>query len=240
MKYNLSHRYIRASANLEKLERAAKQLEELNDQVVYLGGCVVGLFITDPAALDVRPTVDVDCIIDIISRSNHGKFEEALRKKGFIGGDIICRWHYGEDIMLDVMPADRKILGFSNIWYKDALQYAVSHQIAVDLHIRSVSAPYFLAIKIEAFKSRGNNDFRASQDFEDIITVIAGRAEIVEEVMSSAIKLRVYLRQFFEDMFTNPEFESALPEHLNEGSITEQRVQMVTTRIMHMIAVEGA
>lgn len=38
-----------------------------------------------------------------------------------------------------------------------------------------LSAPYLLATKIEAFKTRGNSDFLGSHDFEDIITVIAGQ-----------------------------------------------------------------
>lgn len=55
------------TSNLAMLERVARKLEKLNDEVVYLGGCTTALFITDPLSLDVRSTVDVDCIIDVIS-----------------------------------------------------------------------------------------------------------------------------------------------------------------------------
>lgn len=71
--------------------------------------------------------------------------------------DVICRFRYNE-IILDVMPTDQKIFGFGNPWYKKALQHAVNHKIADDLIIKSISAPYFLATKFEAFKMRGNND----------------------------------------------------------------------------------
>ena len=80
------------------------------------------------------------------------------------------------------MPTDETILGWGNFWYKEAIQHSVDHKIAEDLIIKSVTAPYFLATKIEAFKSRGNNDFLGSHDFEDIITVIAGCVEIAEEI----------------------------------------------------------
>jgi len=49
------------------LEFVARKLGNLNDEVIYLGGCSTALIITDPLSLDVRPTKDVDCIVDIVS-----------------------------------------------------------------------------------------------------------------------------------------------------------------------------
>lgn len=157
------------------LETVARKLGQLNNEVVYLGGCATALFINDPLSLDVRPTLDVDCIIDVISLDHYYKFENKLTKIGFkksIDDDVMCRWHY-ENIILDVMPTDEKILGFGNRWYKEALENAITHQISDNLIIKSVTAPYFLATKIEAFKTRGKNDFLGSHNFKDIINVIA-------------------------------------------------------------------
>ena len=50
--------------NLQLLEAAARLLEPLLDDVVFVGGCVTGLLITDAAAADIRPTTDVDMIAD--------------------------------------------------------------------------------------------------------------------------------------------------------------------------------
>lgn len=49
--------------NLDHLRLAAIELEPFLDRVVFLGGCTTGLFITDPAAGDIRPTKDVDVIV---------------------------------------------------------------------------------------------------------------------------------------------------------------------------------
>lgn len=38
---------------------------------LYLGGCTTGLFITDPEFPDVRYTLDVDCIVDVISLNQY-------------------------------------------------------------------------------------------------------------------------------------------------------------------------
>ena len=59
-------------ANIRMLEFVAKRLDFLCDEVVFLGGCTTALFITDQAVPDVRYTLDVDCIVDVIS------FQDAL------------------------------------------------------------------------------------------------------------------------------------------------------------------
>ena len=150
--------------------------------------------------------------------------------------EIICRWHY-DDIILDVMPTNEKILGFGNIWFKEALDNSVAHNVFTDLIIKSVTAPYFLATKIEAFIERGNNDFFASHDFEDLITVIAGRIEIIAEIAASNNSLKKYLKEKFINFTQDNQFELALPGHVNDGPITMQRVQTVQQRINAIIAI---
>lgn len=102
------------------LEFVATKLGPLNDEAVYLGGCSTALFMTDSLLLDVRPTKDVDCIVDIVSRCEYYKFAKKLEKQGFkqsINESVMCRWHF-DDVILDVMPTDEEILTFGNRWYK--------------------------------------------------------------------------------------------------------------------------
>jgi hypothetical protein len=228
---------MRATSNLALLQLAARKLGNLNDDVVYLGGCATALFINDPSSLDVRATIDVDCIIDVISLVEYHKFENQLIQKGFkksMEEDVICRFRCAE-VILDVMPTDQKILGFGNPWYKKALQHAVNHEIADDLIIKSISAPYFLATKFEAFKTRGNNDLWSSHDYEDIVSVVAGRINIVEEVETANPELREHLKEEFKRVLQNDQFEATLPGHVNDGPATMQNVQVVINRINQII-----
>jgi len=99
--------------NRERIAWVAKQLEELVDEVVFLGGAVVGFMLTDPAAPDVRPTLDVDVIVQVSSLMRYYELQEQLRSKGFsedTEDGVICRWKKG-DQKLDVMPTDEAILG---------------------------------------------------------------------------------------------------------------------------------
>jgi hypothetical protein len=58
-------------------------------------------------------------------------------------------------VILDVMPLDQEILGFSNRWYREAMHAATVLTLEPSLQIRSITAPFFLATKLEAFKGRG-------------------------------------------------------------------------------------
>lgn len=54
-------------ANSRMLEFVATKLGTLCDEVVFLGGCTTALFMTAPNSPDVRHTLDVDCIVNVIS-----------------------------------------------------------------------------------------------------------------------------------------------------------------------------
>ncbi len=94
----------------------------MRSQVVFLGGSVVSLLITETAFAGIRPTKDVDVIIETSNRSDFHHFEESLRKAGchqILDDDppIICRWRINS-VVVDVMPCDETILGFSNEGFK--------------------------------------------------------------------------------------------------------------------------
>lgn len=66
--------------------------------------------------------------------------------------------------------------------------------------IRLATAPYFLATKIDAFHNRGSDDFIASHDMEDIITLLDGRAEVIEEITTAPDDVREFLSRKFGEL----------------------------------------
>ena len=153
--------------NLEILSLAIDQLDELADEMVFLGGCATGLLITDSAAPPIRVTQDVDAIVQVVSQADYYQLSEKLRAKGFsedTSDDApICRW-VADLVVLDVMPTDTNILGFGNKWYAPAAEKSDILQLPSGKSIRLVSAPYFLITKLEAFDGRGRGDYLASHD----------------------------------------------------------------------------
>jgi predicted nucleotidyltransferase len=158
----------------------AEALRPVLDRVVLVGGQVAELLITDPAAVRVRPTTEVDVIVATGSRSEFRQLERELASLGFRNdiseGAPICRWIGAEGHRLNLMPADDAILGFSNRWYPMATEAAVLFQLGPELSIRIPRAPVFVASKLAAFRSRGRDDLLASHDLEDVVAVVAGRA----------------------------------------------------------------
>ena len=226
-----------SNPNLARLTEAAKKLAPLLDQIAFVGGCVTGLLLTDPAAAPARPTLDVDAIIAVASYAEFTELETRMRDLGFrhphADGNPICRWASGE-LILDLMPTDSSILGFSNAWYAAGLENAQRIRIG-ELEIQLITAPYFLATKLEALHGRGKDDFRASHDLEDIVTVIDGRAELAEEVHASRADLQHYLSLEFGALILNRDFLDALPGHLLPDAASQQRLGLVVKRMQQLI-----
>lgn len=65
------------------LQRAASALGDLGNEVVYVGGATLILWITDTAAQPPRPTKDVDVIVEVTSRYDLSAFDQRMRDRGF-------------------------------------------------------------------------------------------------------------------------------------------------------------
>lgn len=52
-----------ADPNRPLFESVVRVLAQLLNELVFVGGCTTGLFITDPAAGGIRPTRDVAAIV---------------------------------------------------------------------------------------------------------------------------------------------------------------------------------
>lgn len=216
-----------ANPNLELLISVARLLRPLLDELVFVGGCTTALLITDPAAAEVRSTYDVDAIAEITSYAEYAAFSERLRQLGFAEdhgeGAPICRWAH-EDMRFDVMPTDERILGFSNRWYKAAMENAQKMQLENGLTLRVVTAPFFLGTKLEAFKGRGKNDYFASHDLEDLIAVIDGRPSLLGELRSESKELRAYVANEVRNLLEEHNFIDALPGYLLPDHASQARL----------------
>ena len=212
--------------NLEMLRAAVKNLGELADEMVFVGGCTTGLFITDESAAEVRATDDVDSIVEVTSYGQYNTFSEKLKAINFRedtrDGAPVCRWVKGETV-LNVMPLDEKVLGFTNKWYEPAIEAAETREILPGVIIRVISSPYFCATKFEAFEGRGAGDYLASHDLEDIITVIDGRTEIIDEISRAPEDVREYISGKFAGLLENRQFLDALPGYLLPDEASQGR-----------------
>ncbi len=176
----------RVDPNRQLLLGVAEALGDLRDELVFVGGCAPGMLLTDPAASGIRPTQDVDAVAaQATTRIEFHRLQERLAERGFApdaSSDVICRWRHRESgNIFDLMPTDESILGFTNRWYAEAIRTATNLELAQGVSINLISAPAFIATKLEAFIGRGQRDIY-SHDLEDILVVVDGRPELVDEM----------------------------------------------------------
>ncbi|HEV2268749.1 MAG TPA: hypothetical protein VGR92_04770 [Steroidobacteraceae bacterium] len=226
-----------ANPNLPLLESVVAALGPLCSRFVFVGGCVTGLLVTDAASPSVRATRDVDAIVQVVSLGEYHALERQLEKAGLRHDHSpeapVCRWLAG-GALLDVMPTDKDVLGFGNCWYEEAVRTALTLTLPSGTPIRMIAAPVFLATKLEAFADRGQGDYLASHDLEDITTIVDGRPELVEETAAASPDVRRRLSTQFQSLLQTPAFMNALPGHLPGDPASQARLPLILERLRQL------
>lgn len=229
-----------STATVEMLERAAEALGDLvESEVVFVGGATIALWATDQAVAEFRPTDDVDVIVEVTSRPEYYRFEGRLRELGFANeeGGVICRFrHPARHLVLDAMPTEATILGFENRWQKEGFPNAVPVELPSGRTIRAVPPAYLLATKLEAFRSRGGGDLFGSHDFEDLITLIDRREELVKEVLDAPAEVRAFVAVEFGDLLGHRDFDPAGEGALAGGPEIQERFEHIVKPRIEAIA----
>ena len=204
---------VRIKQNNEALYQAASLLKDLNEQVVYVGGRIVGLLITDIVEDDVRPTFDIDVAFDLDTTDMvaHYSLQKKLESLGFKPeGNINCRYVL-DDFVMDVMYTDGTLQGINSNWYQAGFDNAIEIQIK-DKKIKIFNAVYFIASKLEAFTDRAykQNDYWDCKDLEDILNVINGRPELLAELMDSSKNVVQFISGYFKKLVEDPKWFDAI------------------------------
>ena len=213
-----------ANTNIDMLQIVANGLGDLKNDMVFVGGVVAELYASNPELSDIRPTVDVDCVVELHSRAAHAKLEGNLRALGFANdtskGAPICRWIY-QDILVDVMPTDSDVLGFSNRWYEEGIENKISKTLPNGTEVFVFAPEYYVAAKFEAHKGRGGDDLRQSHDFEDIIYILDNCAQILENIQRANETVKNYLAGECTKLLKNQSLSEGIESALPYGSTAE-------------------
>ena len=211
-----------STINRSMLTTVAKGLDYLLKDMVFVGGAIPELYVSAGREIvEVRQTEDIDCIVEITGRTQYAILEEQLRALKFVNDQkVICRWHY-KNIIVDVMPTDKRILGFSNPWYKQGFSHTLSYPLEQNLSIQILPLPFFIACKLEALFNRGIKDLRLSKDWEDLVFLINHVDKIEEKINSSVHNVRSFIKNKFSELLVRPQvYESifcVLPLNENES-----------------------
>jgi hypothetical protein len=212
--------------NITRIKAVYDALGNLATEVVFVGGATVALYATRPTG-EVRPTDDVDVLVELMHHKNYARLDEQLRSKGFINdieSGVICRYLL-RGIVVDVMPTHDSVLGFANQWYPEGFRDAITETFDPDYIIKILRPDFFIATKLEAFNDRGGGDGRLSTDFEDIIVVLNNRPEIWNEMKDSPPALKTWLTEQFRGLVNRDAIYEWVSTHLDY--VEQRRVNLI-------------
>jgi hypothetical protein len=219
-----------------QLEVAAAVLGPILEEVVFVGGATIHLWLTEPGVPPVRATDDVDVTCEVSTRTEYYSLGDRLRTRGLAEArdePVICRWRSAEPpLVLDVMPTDPDILGFSNPWYEHAISSSEPVELDSGARIRAAPPAALVATKLCAWKGRGEGDLLRSLDVHDVLTLADGRPELVDEVRVAPTDLRSYVRAEISELTAEPYFDYALESATaGYGPLSAQRAAVLRGRL---------
>jgi hypothetical protein len=135
-------------------------------------------------------------------------------------------------LVIDVMPTDPEILGFSNEWYREAISTAATVTLRSGSRLRAATPALLAATKLCAWRGRGAGDLLRSLDVHDLLTLVNGRPELGQELETASPRLRAYVRDELRAVREAPYFDYAVESALaGYGRMAVERTLLTTRRI---------
>ena len=207
---------------INAIKTVANALADLNDKCIYVGGAVTGLYADDPLAPKVRPTKDIDIVLEIRSTLELEKLRQKLAERDIHFAreeKVICRFKH-QNILIDVMATKEVGWAPANPWFEEGFKHLINYKRS-RVEIKLLSFDYFLATKFSAFHSRGN-DPRISHDFEDIVYLLDNRLDLIRDIANSTGNVKKYFLNEFRTLIDKSDFHEAILGHLEPGTQNER------------------
>lgn len=226
----------------ELLQTVALGFGDLTQKIIFVGGAVLDLYVTDDAAPEFRPSGDIDCLLNLPALLDNYVWERMLIERGFekqkATQSPTCRWVYqGIPVTISPIQGQMELLGYRNIWYEEGLFHSLNHTLPNGVTIRIFHPAYYTAAKVNAFLDRGRENFRHSEDFQDLVYLIEHRPQLSEDIEKAFHEVRSYVRSNFRRFLAYPDLEEGLYYALPIGA-EHEHVQKIISLMKKIAAME--
>jgi predicted nucleotidyltransferase len=232
---------VTAAPSVARVVAIVRELHEVAEHVVFIGGAIAPLLHTSSLLPRPRPTKDVDGLLASHRYADAADVHASLRAHGFRHDTAhaahVHRWISPDGIPFDLVPAGAHLGGSGNPWDAEAVASAI-HVTIDGVTFRHASAPAFMAMKLAAYGDRGGGDLRGSHDLEDLLALVATRATIVQEIDGAAPALRVKLHAFANALLASGVAEDLAASHLNNADDPALAIRLTLSRLRQIAALE--
>ncbi len=114
------------------------------------------------------------------------------------------------------------------------MREATIHRLPGGTEIQLVSAPCFIATKLEAFLGRGQGDFLGSHDLEDVITLLDGRNGLVDEIRASTRNLREFVADTLGSWLKDSNFLTSVQGNLPPDQASQARFPLLVEMLREL------
>lgn len=219
---------------IESLRVVARYFNGLDIPYTFLGASVLPLLVDDPSVLEIRPTLDIDLSVQVVTLPEFYELEERLRGLGFRHdtreGAPICRWLV-EGVTVDVMPTESAIFGMASEWFHEAVTTATKIDLGEGVRAPVITRPCFLATKLTAYRDRGAKDPYMSKDLEDIVTLFDGSQEAERLLSEGSAPLQNFIEGAIQAHLEDPEFVEAVEGCFRADPVSRERSRIVLARM---------
>jgi hypothetical protein len=219
-------------ALVERLERAAADLEVVRLPMVVVGGATMPLYVEDDSLTVLRETRDVDVMVEAASYEEFSALEERLRAAGFrqrlMENAPRCRW-YKEDMQYDIV--DVRTDHPDDAWARPTGEGIEHRRLPSGRYLPLLSPGRFLASKIAALCDRGGQHWYESSDFEDIVLLLESHAELAPWLANTPRDPAQAIVAWAARALRRPGIREEIEATITRGPQLDERVEEVFDRL---------
>jgi hypothetical protein len=220
-------------ALVERLERAAADLEVVGLPMVLVGGATMPLYVDDDGMTVLRETRDVDVMVEAASYEEFAALEARLRAAGFrqrLQEDgPRCRWYKG-DMCYDIV--DVRTDHPDDVWARPTGEGIERRLLPSGRRLPILCVGRFLAAKIGALRDRGGEHWYESSDFEDIVLLLESHAELAAWLAGTPAAAGRAVSDWAAGAVARPGIREEIEATITRGPDLDARVDAVFDRLL--------
>ena len=215
-----------AASSQRRLEEVARAVSTLTNRLVFTGGATVPLLVDRSAGR----TEDAEAPVTAISYSSRDRLRPELRNLGLESAtnrnSTEC-WRTPNGQAFEITAHEDDESKYSNPWYAYSLDCTTTAQLMPLLTIRIAGAPACLAAAWwDAVHSDGE-----SENLIDVVTLVHGRAVIVDEIAGAPLEVRNFLAGVAGQLIQRPDADLKILDALPRAARLPGAVERVFQRL---------